>query len=262
MRRLVSNRQLLSGVVHKTNNIVIQKIQTGTKNEKCYIIGNGHSLSVDENNHVVKHDPLMHEFNQNISKDHTVYAFFFTFECTGLEDAGFEIANFVNSLNEEYEEIIMVGHSKCGVCLSNASCYCNKLITLVTISAPYHGTVVADKEWVEANVKSRIFVKIYNMIFSDHNVDRDIAPGSNFIQNMNQPICNKHINIISSFSSIRECRSLVDLALLAIDKIMRLRGDGVVPLTSQYSYTNNQIIYVECSHASSLKEGMKIIEAL
>ena len=261
MRRLVSNGQLMSGVVKKTDNIVMQKLQKGTKKEKCYIIGNGHSISVDEKNRVIKHDPLMHVFETDISKEHSVYAFFFTFECAGLEKSSIEIAEFVNELIDTYDEIIFVGHSKCGVCLTNASCYCRKTVTLVTISTPYYGTVVTDKEWAEMLLKKRVFIKIYNMIFSDHKVDRDIAPDSDFLLNMNQPVCNRHINIISYFRSIRDCRNLIDLALFATDKIMHLRGDGVVPLTSQYPSSNTQEIYVFCSHASYLKEALKILES-
>lgn len=260
MRRLVSNKQLLSGVVQKTDNIVIQRIQIGNKNKKCYIISNGHSVSIDENDHVVKHDPLMRQFNPEISKEHTVYAFYFTFECEGLEKSSLEIAQFVNELFGKYEEIVLVGHSKSGVCLANATCYCQKPVTLVTISAPFYGTVVADKEWAEMLLKKKLYIKLYNMVFSDHKVDRDIAPDSEFLLNMNQPICNKHINIISYFRGIGDCRSLVDLLLFATNKIMRLKGDGVVSLVSQYPDSNNKMICLYCSHASSLKEGLKVIE--
>ena len=93
----------------------------------------------------------MYDFKPKIIKDSTVYAFYFTFECSGLEEASKEIAEFVNSLSEEYEQIFLVGHSKCGVCLYNASYYCKKDITLVTISTPFDGTIVADKETVEKN---------------------------------------------------------------------------------------------------------------
>ena len=96
---------------------------------------------------------------------------------------------FINNLPEKYEQIFLVGHSKCGLCLYNVTCYCQKEITLVTISTPFKGTIIADKETVEKKLKLQILKKIYNMIFSNHIVDRDIIPNSHFIQNLETATC-------------------------------------------------------------------------
>ena len=112
MKKFVLNDEIMAGIVYKTENIVMQRIQEGEKRKRCYIIGNGHSLNVDVNNVVTKHDPGMHKFQAKISKNNAVYVFYFTFECSGLEESSKEIAEFVNNLSEEYEQIFLVGHSK------------------------------------------------------------------------------------------------------------------------------------------------------
>ena len=261
MNKFVLNGVIMEEIVYRTENIVIQKIQEGEKRKRCYIIGNGHSLNVDDNDVITKHDPGMHKFQPEISKDNTVYAFYFTFECSGLEESSVEIAEFVNKLSEEYEQIFLVGHSKCGLCLYNASHYCKKYITLVTISTPFNGTIIADKKTVEKKLKSRIFKKFYNMIFSDHNVDRDIIPNSQFIQNMQDATFEKHINITSSLNNIFSCKDIVDLLLFILDKIMRINGDGIVPINSQ-KVNSTQTVNMICSHANSLRKGLEVVEKL
>lgn len=252
---------VLNGVVYKTKNVVIQRVQEGEKRKRCYIIGNGHSLNVDDNDVVTKHDPCMHKFQPKISKDNTVYAFYFTFECLGLEESSKDIAEFVNNLSEEYEQIFLVGHSKCGLCLYNASHYCEKGITLVTISTPFCGTIIADKETVGKKLKSRILKKVYHMIFSDHNVDRDIIPNSQFIKNMQRATYKEHINITSSLKNAFSCKNIMDLLLFIWDKIMRINGDGLVPISSQKA-NSTRTVNMTCSHANSLRKGLKLIEKL
>jgi len=260
MRRYIFKNQHLAGVVYKTDNIIVQLIQKGTKNDRCYIIGNGHSLSLDDENKVTKRDPLMKEFKPDISKEHTVYAFYFTFECDGLEVSSYEISEFVNEQYDVYKKIILVGHSKCGVCLTNATYFCLQPIYLVTISTPFYGTVVAEKQIAEARLKNKFYIAIYNMIFSNHKVDRDIATTSEFLDTLIKPVCVKHLNIISSFRVVFDCKNLTDLALYKTNQIMNLKGDGVVPLASQVYSKDCKEIGLFCSHASSLKQGLKIVE--
>ena len=261
MKQFVLNGETLSGIVYTTKNVVIQKVQEGRKRKRCYIIGNGHSLNVDKNNTVIKHDPGMSKFKSRISEENSVYAFFFTFECSGLEESSREIADFVNNLQEKFEQIFLVGHSKCGLCLYNSTHYIQKdNIVLVTISTPFGGTIMADKKAVEERLKSRLFKIIYNMIFSDHNVDRDIIPNSQFIKNLQATPCKEHINITSSLKGVSSCNDIMDLLLFIWDKKLQIRGDGIVPLNSQQ--TSTRTINIFCSHANSLKKGLDVIEKL
>ena len=103
MKKFVLNNEIMDEIVYKTENVVIQKIQEGKNRKRCYIIGNGHSLNIDANNMVTNHDPGMQEFEPKISKDSAVYAFYFTFECSGLEESSKEIADFVIAWAEKYQ---------------------------------------------------------------------------------------------------------------------------------------------------------------
>ncbi len=261
MTSFVFNNKIMDKIVYKTKNIIIQKIQEGKKRQKCYIIGNGNSLSVDTNNVVTKHDSCMKNFYPKINNDNTVYTVYLTVECLGLNESSKEIAQFVNNLSEGYDRIFLVGHSKCGLCFYNASNYCEKNILLVTISTPFSGTILANKKAVEKKLKFKIFKKIYNIIFNNHFVNQDIMPNSHFIQNMPTVTYKQHINITSSFKNLFSCKNIIDLFLFIMDKFMQINGDGFVPLTSQSS-NDAWTINLICSHAKSLKKGLEIIEKL
>ena len=58
MNQEIKTNDILPDVVFKTKNIIIQKIKEGS-DKKCILIGKGNSLSVNENNEIVSHDPGM-----------------------------------------------------------------------------------------------------------------------------------------------------------------------------------------------------------
>lgn len=99
------------------------------------------------------------------------------------------------------------------------------------------------------------------MIFSDHNVDRDIIPNSQFIQNMQEANYKEHINITSSLKNVFSCKDIMDLLLFIWGKIMQINGDGLVPLSSQKTNCTRTVNMI-CSHANSLIKGLKIVEKL
>ena len=256
MKKLVKKGQYLENVVFKGRNIIIQQIQRELRSKRCIVIGNDHSLSVDENYNITLNDPGMSKFS--VSMRNTVYAFYFTFESDGLLESSKEIADFVNNLSYYYEEVILVGHSKCGLCVQNAKQFITRKNTIVTtISAPFEGTVIADKKSCEAKLKNPVLIKIYNKIFSDHNVDKDIMPNSEFIQNMNRN--NVDLNITSSVRCVSDCSNIMDLLLLIFDKMMGIDGDGIVSLKSQTACLCNESINIHCSHATSLQKGLEIV---
>lgn len=256
MKKLVKKGQYLENVVYKTKNVVIQQIEKGEKNKRCIVIGNGHSLSVDEENRITLHDPGMSNFSTAMMS--TVYAFYFTFECSGLLESSKEIADFVNNLPEIYEEVILVGHSKCGLCVQNAKRFITRKNIIVTISAPFDGTIVADKNACESKLKYSLLIKLYNDIFSDHNVDKDIVPNSEFIKKMNLDCVD--LNIISSIRKVGDCTNFIDLFLLIFDRFMGIKGDGIVSLKSQTACLCDEIVNVNCSHATSLRKGLEVLK--
>lgn len=259
MKLPVLNGEFVKGVVYQTENVIVRNVQQGKERKRCYLIGNGHSLSISETHLVTKHDPGMHMFAPKIKAENAVYVFYFTFECSGLEGASKELATFIDCLSETYEEVILVGHSKCGLCLYQASHSCQENVTLVTISTPFHGTIIADKNAVERKLSLWLFKEIYRMVFSDHKVDRDLISNSRWFQIMQPTSCKKHINMTSSLERVSDCRNFVDLFLLALDRQLQMDGDGIVPLFSQQT-NSTQTIALSCSHASSLEQGLAILE--
>ena len=258
MKKFVRKGKPIGEIVYKTKNIVIEKVQDGINNDKCYIIGTGYSLSVDDNDLVSLHDPFMDKFGINIDKNITVFSFYFTFESSGLEESSRELASFINNLDGKYKDIYLIGQSKCGVCSYNASHYCNNII-LVTIAAPFKGTPTADLKYVDETLKRNVLRLIYDKLFCNHNVDKDIAPGSKFLNNLKEPKYREHINIISRIGKIKDCRYPSDLFLYFWNKALKLNGDGVIPCESQI-VNSTKTINIISSHAHSLKNGIKALE--
>ena len=73
--------------------------------------------------------------------------------------------SFVNLLLDKMFYITLLGHSKCGVCFANAVKWIkHEHINTVTISAPFQGTPMADKEATHAT-SLKIGVEIAKMLF-------------------------------------------------------------------------------------------------
>lgn len=256
----VCNGEVLKNVIYKSDNLIIQKVQDGNRN--LIILGSGYSLSIDEQNKIIKHDPLMTLPNIKFQKE-TVMSIFYPFESEGLEDAGRELITFVNSIIQEYDSITFIGHSKCGVCFANAVKWVqHKNVNIVTISSSFEGTPIADKDMMFQ--KLNWFEKrIYSLIFSNHSVDKDIMPNSEFIKNADYSGLENctHINIVSK-CPIRSMNPL-DSILIYFDKKAEIEGDGIVPKTSQcISYSNTIEVEIEATHATSLRIGIELVKKL
>lgn len=248
----VCNGDVLENVLYKSNNIIIQQVQEGNRN--LIILGSGYSLSINEQNKVVSHDPLM-----VLPNEETVLTIFYPFEANGLEEAGKELSTFVNSIAQEYDSITLIGHSKCGVCFANAVKWIqSENVTVVTISAPFLGTPMADKDTMFQNL-NWIERTSYSLIFSNHKVDQDIIPNSNFIQNADYSGLKNctHINIVSKCP--QKSISLLDIILTYWDKKSGITGDGIVPNSSQQAlcYPNTIEVEIEATHATSLNIGIE-----
>ena len=254
----VTKMQELEKVIYSTNNLIMHIAKQG-KTKRLVILGSGYSLSIDKQNQIVSHDPLMIlPSMKGYSDDTTVVSIFYPFECEGLEEAGKELAEFINSKLVDWNEIILIGHSKCGVCFANAAKWIESKVTIVTVSAPFSGTPIADRESIlkKLNWLEKV---AYSLIFSNHEVDKNIMPNSEFIENADYSGLqkNNHINVIS----ICPTKSLnpIEMFLMYMDKYVD--GDGIVPKESQelqFDTTNTKRI--EATHATSLQKSINLID--
>ena len=250
----VKEGDVLQNVVYRSENLVVHVAKEGT-NEKLVILGSGYSLSINEQNKITNHDPLMIMPSTKEYRDNTtVMSIFYPFECKGLEEAGKELSIFVNEIAKEYDEIILIGHSKCGVCFANAAKWIQQTVTIATVSTPFNGTLIADRKTILE--KLGFFEKIaYTLIFSDHQVDKDIIPESNFIKNADYSGLQEHhhINIISTCPS--KTLNPIEWFLIYLDK-KYVNGDGIVPEMSQ-KLTLDQTTEknIKATHATSLQKA-------
>lgn len=257
----VNNGEILNNVLYKSDNIIIQQTQNG--NRDLIIIGTGYSLSLDEQNKIVNHDPLMILPNIKFQEE-TVISVLYPFESSGLEESGKELSDFINSINHDYDSITLIGHSKCGVCFANAVKWIeHDNINIITSSAPFQGTPIANRE--EIFEKLNWFEeRIYALIFSNHNVDKDIIPNSNFLQNTDYSGLENctHINIV--LECPEKVSNPLDILLKHLDKKAGINGDGIVPKTSQQSisYSNTSLEYRWGTHVNSLDIGVEIAKQL
>lgn len=255
----VTKGEILKNVEYKSNNLIVHTAKQGEK-ENLVILGSGYSLSINEQKQIVNHDPLMiFPSMKEYQEDTTVMSIFYPFECEGLEESGKELSDFINSKIEEYNEIILIGHSKCGVCFANAAKRINPKVNIVTISAPFAGTPVADRKamlkkcnWLEG--------KIFEFIFSNHEVDKDIRPNSEFIKNADYSGLEYHRNINIISTCPQKISNPLDMILVYVDK-KGVSGDGIVPKASQKLLIEGTIQEeFEATHATSLEKSMEIIK--
>lgn len=253
----VTKGERFNNLNYKSENVIIQTAKEGGK-KNLVILGSGFSLSIDEYGNVINHDPFMilpsmKQFSDNT----TVMSIFYPFESKGLEEAGIDLSNFINLNLNEYENVTLIGHSKCGVCFANLSKWIKRDINVVTISTPYTGTPVANGEEFAKYLNS-IEEEVYVKIFSDHNVDKDLVTDSNFMKNADYSGLNKckHINIVSTCPE--NSLNPIDMFLIYMDT-KGVYGDGIAPKKSQQIFLEGTIQeYIQTTHATSLEKGIEI----
>lgn len=254
-------------ILYRSDNVILQVLEQNENAQNVVILGEGYSKSVNEDGIVTYCDPLMFKTNANLfNQDTQVIYVYYPFDVETQQErlsiAGQEIASYINENLKDYEaeNIVAIGHSKCGVCFANMTQWLNRKITIVTISTPFKGTVVADKSLVKEKMNYFKF-SIYNIIFSDHQVDKDLIEGSYFLEQANYDgLANQnHINIVSVCQ--KDSNNLIDNILSYINDKYSINGDGIVSLESQLmEYENTIQIFIEASHLTSMEKGIKVIK--
>lgn len=261
MRERVSEKMNIKNVLYKTQNVLLTGIDMDSKNRQtAFIICEGVSMSIDRYNVPYKWDPYLSIPNKKEYKgilDGNILSMYFPFECEGLEQAGMELAKYINEQMEEYDQIVAIGHSKSGVCNANMARMLKRKCGLVFVSVPFDGTIMTDKTAVRAKV-TRPEYAIYERYYNQHPVDLDIEPDSYFLTEVADfSGVEKHtcINVVS------ECLSLHSIADLGCKylgwRIGYEHSDGIVSVDSQEKlgkkYPNVKTIHIDACHANSLK---------
>lgn len=255
----------LRNIVYKSCNLIVQFIQNGSSNnDTAIIVGNGHSVSVDYENYVTFRDPGYRPVKslRNYYDKGSVFIIYYPKTCQGLDVAGKELAEFINTNFGFYKKIILHGHSKCGTCFVNLAKWLDESAslrtTIVSVSAPLKGTPIADIHGFSKRM-NRIEKFFYLKIFSNHKVDRDICPNSEFSNNIDFSRLN-YPRIEYIVSKCGFSINPIDWVLCFIDARAGIKGDGFVPLDSQIP--NGPYIQIKASHATSLRKSCKIVKSM
>ena len=257
-----SNLMKLRNVILKTENIILQRVRTSTNCDckTCIIMGSGYSLSVDNYDNVIHKDPLFFPSSGNGYGNYTVLSLFYTFECEGLSIAAKELANYIDTCMQQYENIILHGHSKCGSCFIEATKWLKRKVAIVSVSAPLNkkGIPIINKHVFESRLNwlEKIF---FHNIFSDHNVDKDLCENSKFLTNLCLDYLEQHCYIIVVSVCPKFTLNPVVLFLKWFDKEKEINGDVIVPKSSQIP-EDKPFTQIFSTHPNSMKASIQFVK--
>lgn len=261
---------------YQTDNIILHFVQRGTASGKKIIIGSDRFMSVDSKCVVTRVKPGMKKlwYTSKFNENDTVIDMYFTFECDGLEAAAKDLAEYIG-LNELGEDILLIGHSKSGVCFYDAikyiaPYYLRSDIKLITISAPFEGTIIASNSFKKVPKKFNILLNaIHRLLFKDHATNIDISPRSEFLKllPLEEEVLEMcvHYNICSTLKekSFAECIGIHEKICKFFEWATGI-DDGFVSLDSQFIRPkkfgfNFSEGVVHCGHMNSLSAGIDLL---
>lgn len=184
-----------------------------------------------------------------------------------------ESIEIIRKIKSKYKEVIVVGHSKGGVILQYISNSIKDYVDrIIAISVPYKGTVFASPEKMKETLinkkilKIRYGKKIYDFYiesFDGDFADQMIEENSIILEKLK---VSKFVeNYILKVSALEFIKDIIKLnfessSLYLIDKLIKLNGDGIVSVKSQYlrdKKVKQKFIYG--THKSGYKKVMKMI---
>ena len=253
-RRSVNECLNIRTVLYKTPNVLLLEIKN-TGSDTAFIVSEGLSMSVNDQNIPYRWDPYMTIPDGYDTLEGDIIGMYFPFESAGLEEAGIDLAAYVNENMQKYKNIILIGHSKAGVCLANMAKWLKRVTTMIFVSAPFLGTIITDAKKVRQKLTKAEY-SIYWKYYNQHKVDLDIMPGSDFLRNANFSGVQKYV-CINVISECIHMRTPVDIGCKYLNYRLGYRhGDGIVNVASQeflsLIYPKVQKIYIDASHANSL----------
>ena len=258
MRKKVDENLYIKTVLYKTTNVLLLGITNYEYQDRAFIICEGFSLSVNGQNH-----PCQWGKNLTIPDEReyarlpgNIIAMYFPFECQGLQQAGEDLAFYINENMRRYKHVVIIGHSKAGVCIANMARMLKRKVTLMTVSAPFKGTDMADIEKVKERLSKTEF-NIFKYYYNQHPVDLDIMPNSYFLKNVadfSGVEKQKCINVVTECIWIHGVRDI--LCKYLAFRMGYKKSDGIVTVSSQKSlsdtYSTVQTMYIDASHVNSL----------
>ena len=171
-----------------------------------------------------------------------------------------EIENVILKTSRMYNNTIIIGYSKGGIVLNYLNLYSDK-IKMICGSTPYKGVWYTPKEAFYNRVKNPIIRKIYSKFIDNDFADTMIGENNSIIKNMkiNKNITRNYVIFLSKkeiVKAIKE-RDIETIALAIVDKLLCIKGDGMIPKESQEI---NENLYIEGSHANGFQKIMKDLE--
>ena len=183
-----------------------------------------------------------------------------------------EIEIYIKEIYKKYKKIYIIGISKGGII--NCLLY-NKLIEnnninkikFVNISTPYKGTIFADPKALKKRLEERkipfkkniynTYIKIYDGNFPDQMIQEN----SEILKEVKYN--NKIINFVAKATFISFLKDLFSLniesaLLYLIDKVLEIKGDGIVPIDSQMRNYKKDI-EIKATHKTSYCVAIKKI---
>lgn len=264
MRESVNEKMDIKNVLYKTRNVLLIGVDGRHKEDTAYIVCEGLSMSVDDYNVPYKWDPYLSiptekEYEGILNGD--IISMYFPFECKGLQKAGEDLAFYINENMKKYSQVVIIGHSKAGVCIANMARMLARKCVLVFVSAPFEGTIIVDSFKMKKRLTT-VENKVYQKYYNQHSVDLDIMPKSLFLRKADFSGVKNHlcINIVSECVNVH---NIVDLGCKYLGhRIGYKHSDGIISVSSQErlskDYPTVKEIRMDASHANSLKRLLSL----
>ena len=170
-----------------------------------------------------------------------------------------EIENVILKISRFYKNTLIIGYSKGGIVLNYLNLYSDK-ITYICGSTPHKGVWYTPKEAFYNRVKNPIIRKIYSKFIDNDFADEMIGENNPIIKKMK---INKNTRNYVIFLTKKEILKSIKnsdietIALAIVDKLLEIKGDGMIPKESQEI---NENVYIEGSHANGFQKIIKDLE--
>ena len=180
-----------------------------------------------------------------------------------------EIEIYIKKICERYKVVYIIGISKGGIinCLLYNKLIENNNIKFVNISTPYKETIFADPQAVKKRLEERkipfkkqiynTYIKIYDGNFPDQMIQENSEILNELKYN------SKIINVVAKATFISFLKDIFllnveSVLLYLIDKVLKIKGDGIVPIDSQIR-NYKEDIQIKATHKTAYSVAIKKI---